>query len=45
MAALFSLEIVQAVPWYGVLAVMLAAGTILLGLVSERKQKHGGVVS
>ena len=30
LASLFSLGILQAVPWYGVLAVLLAAGTMLL---------------
>ena len=36
LAALFSLGILQTVPWYGVLAVILATGTLLLGAVNEK---------
>ena len=34
LAALLSLEILQAVPWYGILAVLLTVGTLLLGAIS-----------
>ena len=32
LVSLFSLGVLQTVPWYGVLAVLLAAGTVLLSL-------------
>ena len=35
LIALFSLGIHREVPWYGVLAVLLAAGTILLSLAGD----------
>ena len=31
LMSLWSLEILQAVPWYGIIAVLLTAGTLLLG--------------
>ena len=41
LAGLISLGILQAVPWYGVFAVILAAGTLLLGtLGSSQKGKE-----
>ena len=33
LAALWSLKIPQAVPWYGALGAILAAGTLLLSMV------------
>ena len=33
LAALWSLEIPQTVPWYGALGIILAAGTLLLSMV------------
>lgn len=36
LAALWSLKIPQTVPWYGVLAVLLAAGTLLLSLADRK---------
>ena len=39
LAALWSLGILQAVPWYGFFAVLLAAGTLLLGAVNEQGMK------
>ena len=36
-AALWSLKIPQAVPWYGALGVILAAGTLLLSFASRKK--------
>ena len=38
LAALFSLGILQAVPWYGILAVVLTVGTLLLGAVSLKNK-------
>lgn len=37
LAALFSLGILQAVLWYGILAVVLAAGTMLLGAIRKKE--------
>ena len=37
LVSLFSIGILQAVPWYGTLAVTLAAGTLLLGVVREKE--------
>lgn len=37
LAALFSLGILQAVPCYGVLAMILTAGTLLLGAAGEKE--------
>ena len=39
LVSLFSLGILQAVPWYAVLAVLLAAGTMLLG-AAEKKDRQ-----
>ena len=36
LVSLFSLGILQAVPWYGILAVILAAGTVLLSTVNHK---------
>ena len=38
LAGLLSLGILQAVPWYGVFAVILAAGTLLLGSLGNRQK-------
>ena len=38
LAGLLSLGILQAVPWYGVFAVILAAGTLLLGSLGSRQK-------
>ena len=37
LVSLFSLGILQTVPWYGILAVILAAGTLLLGAVNRKE--------
>ena len=39
LAALFSLGIPQALPWYGILALLLAAGTLLLGALGKKTIK------
>ena len=39
LVSLFSLGILQAVPWYGILAVVLTAGTLLLGAVNVRNEE------
>ena len=36
LVALFSLGIIQAVPWYGIMAVLLAFGTLALSIFIER---------
>ena len=38
LTGLLSLGILQAVPWYGVFAVILAAGTLLLGSLGSRQK-------
>ena len=39
LVSLFSLGILQAVPWYGILVVVLAVGTLLLGAVSVKSKE------
>ena len=38
LAGLISLGILQAVPWYGVFAIILAVGTLLLGALGSRQK-------
>ena len=40
LASLWSLGILQAVPWYGLFAVILLVGTLLLCIVKEKEKEY-----